>query len=302
MAISGLLGENLFAGGVGLSSASKKDEGKEREDGMSEAAIWYGTVGGSGNIYLLVYATRVVLYFPPIAMETLLNTNGTVRRPEIGRSWRGGVVSGLVMRLVELEKSVRVLAPLLSDARRQRIASVVEKRTSSLAVLLENVGDRGNRNAVLRSMDSFGVYMLHTLNYGKGNVEMARKKCIKSEMRTDAGARDWLITKEWSDVEQCLHKLKEAGYRIASAVPDATRQLVDINFTQRLVVAFGNEHVGVSDALLKKSDLHFSIPMIGFVQSLNLSVCVAVTLHQAYSQRTSLLVRDGPLQCHYILT
>lgn len=205
------------------------------------------------------------------------------------------------MRFNELEKSVKVLAPLLSDARRQRIADVVANRTSSLAVLLENVWDRGNRNAVMRSMDSFGVHMLHTLNYGRGNVEMARKKCSKSEMRTDAGARDWLITKDWTNVEECLHKLKEDGYRIASAVPDTTQQLVDIDFTQRLVVAFGNEHVGVSDALLKSSDIHFSIPMIGFVQSLNLSVCVAVTLHKAYSQRTAVLVRTDPSAvCDYL--
>lgn len=241
---------------------------------------------------MIFHRQHVCLYFPPIAMETLLNTNGTVpNQPEDGRSWWFSV-----MRFAELEKSVRTLAPLLSDGRRKRIADVVANRTRSLAVLLENVWDRGNRNAVMRSMDSFGVHMLHTLNYGKEGVQTSRRrKYGKFEMRTDAGARGWLVARDWTDVEQCVCKLKEDGYRIASAVPDATQQLVDIDFTQRLVVVFGNEHEGVSDTLLKASDIHFSIPMIGFVQSLNLSVCVAVTLHQAYSQRMAVLVRNVDL-------
>ena len=61
------------------------------------------------------------------------------------------------MSRTALERSVRALAPLLSEARRQRIADVVNSRTRSLAVLLENAWDEGNRNAVLRSMDAFST-------------------------------------------------------------------------------------------------------------------------------------------------
>ena len=194
------------------------------------------------------------------------------------------------LRFTELEKCVKILGPLLSDARRQRIADVVANRTGSLAILLENVWDKGNRNAVMRSMDAFGVHTLHRLSYGKEKVKTVRKN---AEMRTDAGARNWLVTSDWTDVGACVHQLKEEGHRIASTVPDARTQLADIDFTQRLVVAFGNEHMGVSDALLEASDLHFSIPMAGFSQSLNLSVCVAVTLHQSYTQRLAQLVRGS---------
>lgn len=195
------------------------------------------------------------------------------------------------MRFTDVEKAVRILAPMLSESRRQRISSVVASRTSSVAVLLENAGDLGNRNAVMRSMDAFGVQTLHTLTHGQEKTSHRGGKGV-SWMRTDAGARDWLVRREWSEVDACVRHLKTAGYSIASSTPDAEMKLEDIDFTQtKMVVAFGNEHNGLSTALLEASDLQFSIPMVGFVESLNLSVSVAVTLHQALSQRIAKLVR-----------
>lgn len=114
----------------------------------------------------------------------------------------------------------------------------------------------------------------------------------KMAIRTDLGSRKWLLTKDWSDVGKYLQHIKNEGYQIVSTVPNANLKLADVDFTQRLVVAFGNEHAGVSDSVLEASKYHVSIPMIGFVQSLNLSVCVAITLHHAYTQRMEKLVRE----------
>ena len=194
------------------------------------------------------------------------------------------------MRFTEVERSVRALAPLLSEGRRQRIAEVVASRTGSLAVLLENAQDTGNCNAVMRSMDAFGVHKLHTLTYERRKIEKQRRKSGDSEMRTDAGARNWILRRDWTDTEECVHQLKKEGFAIASTAPGAQISLADVDFSKRLVVAFGNEHTGISRTLLEASDVLFSIPMTGFVQSLNLSVSVALTLHQAHSHRLARLV------------
>ena len=198
------------------------------------------------------------------------------------------------MRFTDVEKAVRILSPMLSESRRQRISNVVANRTSSVAVLLENVWDMGNRNAVMRSMDAFGVHTLHTLTHGEEKKLTHGEKSHrgkKSEMRTDAGALNWLVRRGWSEVDTCVRQLREAGYSLASTAPDAEMKLEDIDFTQKVVVAFGNEQTGLSPALLESSDVQFSIPMVGFVESLNLSVSVAVTLHQAHTQRLAKLVR-----------
>lgn len=194
------------------------------------------------------------------------------------------------MKFTELERSVRALAPLLSECRRKRIAEVVKSRTGSLAVLLDDVWDEGNRNAVMRTMDAFGVHKLYSIKHvaadGRGRLMRKKKK-----IRTDAGARNWVVRRVSSDVEECVRELKSDGYIIAATTPDATKSLLDVDFSsQPIVVAFGNEHEGISDSLLRSSDLHFSIPMNGFAESLNISVCVAVTLFQAHSQRLAKLV------------
>ena len=199
-------------------------------------------------------------------------------------------------RFTAVESSVRALAPLLSEARRQRIADVVESRSGYLAVLLENAWDEGNRNAVLRSMDAFGVHTLHCLNYGKENKGI-RRTSGGSEMRTDAGARSWIVRRDWTCVDECIRQLRREGFAIASAAPNANRTLQDVDFSsKRLVIAFGNEHIGVSDSLLEASEIKFSIPMVGFVQSFNLSVSVAVALYQAFSQRLARSVSDEAIR------
>ena len=186
---------------------------------------------------------------------------------------------------------VKTLAGLLASARRKKIAEVVAGRTSSLVVVLENVLDQGNRNAVMRTMDATGVHTLHRLNFKEG-TEQAAKKNKSQKIRTDSGARKWIVATNWEYVSSCVSHLRIKGYKIASTLPGASLQLPDVDFTQKLALVFGNENTGVSKALSDASDFHFSLPMTGFVHSLNLSVCVAVTLYQAHFQRLVKLVRS----------
>ena len=187
---------------------------------------------------------------------------------------------------------VKTLAGLLSSAKRKKIAEVVAGRTSSLAVVLENVLDQGNRNAVMRTMDATGVHTLHRLYFREGAKQQAKKNNKSPKIRTDSGARKWIVATNWNDVGSCVSHLWVKGYKIASTLPGASLQLPDVDFTQKLALVFGNENTGVSKALSDASDFHFSLPMTGFVHSLNLSVCVAVTLYQAHFQKLVKLVRS----------
>ena len=177
-------------------------------------------------------------------------------------------------------KALAVLAPLLTESRRQKIISVVSSRTRSLGVLLENVIDIGNENAVVRSMDAFGVLNLHRIA-----TVSPRRKANCTQVRTDVGSRQWLEIKNWSNLANCVSTLKENGYRIASTSPSNSLDIAEIDFSKKTVIAFGNEKCGVSEELTKLSDLQFSLPMCGFVPSFNISVSVAVVLYHAYTQR-----------------
>jgi tRNA (guanosine-2'-O-)-methyltransferase len=61
--------------------------------------------------------------------------------------------------------------------------------------------------------------------------------------------------------------------------------IYDLELTSPLALVFGNEHRGVSDEALTLSDGSFVIPMMGMVESLNISVACAVSLYEAMRQR-----------------
>lgn len=189
-----------------------------------------------------------------------------------------------------LKDALKKFSPTLSESRRALIASVVAARSNSVALLLENVVDEANACAVLRTMDAFGCLHLHRLETipitPKDNSK--KKKCAP---RTDAGARPWVRIHRWSNAQQCVSQLKtQYGYTLASTSPDAPTPITSVDFSQKLLIAFGNEQHGISEELAELSDVKFSLPMCGFVRSFNISVAVALTLYHAYLYRTSIHV------------
>ncbi len=213
------------------------------------------------------------------------------RQSDIKAKTRPGItppkinVKTKMARKINVKRALQSLSPMVSEARRSKIASVVPSRTRSFGIILENVHDKGNENAVARSMDAFGVLCMHRLTTlpPVGNEKVKR-------VRTDAGAKQWIEISDWSNLEECVHTLKDDGYTIASTSPNCSLDIVDIDFCKKMVVAFGNEQNGISEGLAKLSDLQFSLPMNGFVESFNVSVCAAITLYHAYSHRIGKMV------------
>ena len=94
------------------------------------------------------------------------------------------------------------------------------------------------------------------------------------------GVSHWLNVSRWHNVEDCAHALKAAGYKIYGALPrpDCCR-LGELPVDHKAAVVFGNEHKGLHPDWEPHLDQSFTIPMAGMVESLNISVAAAVTLH-----------------------
>lgn len=202
-----------------------------------------------------------------------------------------------------LKDALRKLSPMISESRRAQIASVVAARSESVAILTENVHNEANVSAVLRSMDAFGCLHLHILETIPSNYTDPYRNTKKKRFppRTDAGARNWVDIHYWTHTKECVSHLKDNyGYSLACASPTASTSIADIDFSKKLLVAFGNEGGGISAGLDGLADLKFSLPMCGFVQSFNISVSAALVLYHAYLHRTSIHVRTVIL--HSFLT
>ena len=167
----------------------------------------------------------------------------------------------------------------MTPERFQRLTAVLRKRQPGLTVVLENVFDPHNVSAVMRTCDAVGIQDVYILN----NRIPPHKKW---GYRSSSTAAEWLTIYQYTDVNECFEELRKRYNKIyATYLSDAASDVYDINMTESIALVFGNEHFGVSDDIRRLADGDFSIPQVGIIKSLNISVAVAVTLYEAYRQK-----------------
>ncbi len=169
----------------------------------------------------------------------------------------------------------------MTPQRLKKIEAVLDKRQPTLHVVLENVDDPRNVGAVLRSCDAFGVIDVHLL-YPKGRMPRLRE--IKS--KSAASAAKWLRFTKWEKPKDLIAFLKKKKIAIVATHMSAkAKDPAKIDLTQPVAIVLGNEHDGVSKDMLKAAHANVLLPMVGFVQSFNISVAAALLLYEAYRQR-----------------
>jgi tRNA (guanosine-2'-O-)-methyltransferase len=171
---------------------------------------------------------------------------------------------------------IEALSPVVTPERLQRIEEVVGSRTDDLVLVLDGIEDPHNSSAALRSADAFGVQSVHVIVGEHG---------FRASRGVSKGTHRWLDVVRYESAQACARRLKQDGYAIYVAAMGAETQPEDLHDRSRLAVVFGNEHRGVSPDMQSFADGTFSIPMRGFVESLNVSVAAAITMQA--------LARDG---------
>jgi tRNA (guanosine-2'-O-)-methyltransferase len=168
----------------------------------------------------------------------------------------------------------------LTEKRLKKFKNVVSKRQKYLTLVLENIHDPHNVSAILRSSESVGIDKIYLIY----NDE----KFPKISPVSSASAKKWVELVKFTNVDDCFKELKKQKYMIYSthmAEGGINESLFELDLTKRAALVFGNEHRGVSDEIKEKADSNFLIPMVGMVQSLNVSVSVAVCIYEAMRQR-----------------
>lgn len=167
----------------------------------------------------------------------------------------------------------------MTEARRERLLSVLHKRQPDLTVVLENVFDPHNISAVMRSCDAVGIQEIYVLN-----TRIPRHK--KWGAKSSSSAAKWLTIHQFEDAMLCFQALRSKYERILTThlAADAVN-LYDVDFTKSVALVFGNEHAGVSDEIRAMADGNFLIPQMGIIRSLNISVACAVSIFEAMRQK-----------------
>ena len=175
------------------------------------------------------------------------------------------------------EKLIRHLEQFITERRSQLITRVLSQRTRYITVVLEDIFQSYNASAGLRSCDGFGIQDVHIIenrNTYQVNPDVA------------LGSNKWLTlckyTREQNNTADALAGLKKRGYRIVAVSPHAngcSREEFDLHKGKTALV-FGTELEGLTADAAAMADEILTIPMVGFTESLNISVTVAIILHQ----------------------
>ncbi|MCB8943301.1 MAG: RNA methyltransferase [Ardenticatenaceae bacterium] len=160
---------------------------------------------------------------------------------------------------------------------------VLAQRTRHVTVMMENLYDRHNVNASLRSCEALGVQDVYVVD------EDGR---FEANKHVTGGAAQWLNITHYGEVadgtQVCLRGLKQKGYRIvATTLREGGIPLGALDLSQKVALCFGTEELGLSDEAHELADVFVSLPMLGFTQSFNVSVAVALCLYDLMTRLRS---------------
>ena len=178
------------------------------------------------------------------------------------------------------QKLLAYLEGYLTEKRKALFKKVLEDRTRHFTVVLEDIFQPHNASAVVRTCDIFGIQDVHAIE-NKYNNKISR--------HVAKGSQKWLSYNRYRDdrdnTKSCLASLKEKGYQIIATTPHNDSCLLqDFDVTKKSAFVFGVEAEGVSETVTENADGFLKIPMVGFTESLNISVAAAIILQEVTSK------------------
>ncbi|WP_100753493.1 tRNA (guanosine(18)-2'-O)-methyltransferase TrmH [Vibrio salilacus] len=170
--------------------------------------------------------------------------------------------------------------------RYQRIQQVLKARQADLTLCLEDVHKPNNVSAVIRSADATGIHKIHAVWPNE----------MRTLSHTSAGARNWVDVETHDDIDTAIAELKAQGMQVlVTNLSDSAVDFRQVDYTKPTAIILGNEKAGASAKAKQLADQDIMIPMLGMVQSLNVSVASAVILYEAQRQREAAGMYDNDI-------
>ncbi|RZS93512.1 TrmH family RNA methyltransferase [Aquimarina brevivitae] len=177
--------------------------------------------------------------------------------------------------MIDLEL-LAYLEACMTDRRKELYKSVLKERTNHFTVAIEDVYQLHNTSAVIRSCDVFGIQNVHV-------IEEINAKRIDREIAM--GAQKWVDINRHATTKVCIKTLRNKGYQIIATTPhNDSVTLADFDVSKPAAFFFGQEQKGLSDQVFDQADGLIHIPMVGFTESLNISVSAAIILQSVTSK------------------
>lgn len=189
-----------------------------------------------------------------------------------------------------VKEQVEYLKEFVVEEKNNLFERLICERTDYVTVVLEDLYQSHNQSAVMRTADCYGIQSVHLIE---------NRNHYDSTSTVSQGAREWLSLYRHRTLEnntqETINSLRAAGYRIIATTPHMNDTLIEDVCLERGPMAFffGTELTGLSDIVMKQADEFVKVPMYGFTESLNISVCAALVMYSVIRR-----LRMSPIDWH----
>lgn len=173
---------------------------------------------------------------------------------------------------------IAFVSPIEFDNIDTILPGIYEKGLSPLLLVLDQITDVRNFGAIVRSAECAGVQAIIIPEKGMAQIGA-------DAVKTSAGAIHHMPMCKVKNLDQTVLFLKESGLKIIAASEKGDTIYTDANFTGPLAIVMGSEDTGISPSLLRLADEQLKIPILGKIDSLNVSVSAALMIYEAVRQR-----------------
>ena len=165
---------------------------------------------------------------------------------------------------------------MMSPERNAKIRRMLAKRQTDLTVCLENVHKPHNMSAVVRTCDAIGVHYIHAVWDDKYRLRGG----------TAMGSQQWVNCAQHDSIGDAVKQFKAQDMQVlVTHLSDTAVDFRDVDYTKPTAILLGQEKHGATEDAIAAADQDIVIPMVGMVQSLNVSVAAALVLYEAQRQR-----------------
>lgn len=174
--------------------------------------------------------------------------------------------------------AVAQISPVSFYDLEQLIEKTLEENKLPLFLILDQLSDVRNFGAIIRTAECTGVNGIIIQKNGSAPVNA-------ETVKTSAGAAFKIPICKVDHIKDALFLLQASNIKTVAATEKTENSIYNINLNQPIAIIMGSEDRGVNPSILKLVDFKAKLPLLGEIESLNVSVACGAILYEVVRQR-----------------
>ncbi len=173
---------------------------------------------------------------------------------------------------------IAFVSPIVFHDLENLLPTLFEEGKDPLVLVLDQLTDVRNFGAIVRTAECAGVHAVVIPDKGSARINA-------DAVKTSAGALHMVPVCRTRDLKKSIKFLQESGLKLTAATEKATQNYTEIDFSGPVAIIMGSEEYGISNDILKMTDAQLQIPLMGKIESLNVSVAAGLLVYEVVRQR-----------------